>query len=505
MPVLTLRDETNPRGITPDAEAVRAHLANVLVSRQFSAAPRLSRFLSFVVEAALEGKSAEIKESLIAVEVYGRPADYDPQIDSTVRVEAWRLRAKLREFYERAGSSESLVIDLPKGKYIPVFREQPTACAAAPPAPVRQSPVWRYRGWIASLAILFLIGFVAALAGRTSEPPPPNSQALKTYSQAWELLRHNKSEDGSIIPVEESVHRAILLFEESLRHSPRYVRGWVSLAEANEFAYELDREHPAHFLSAARSAARRAIELDPRLPDAYTVLCSILFFRDWDLAGAEAACRRAVELNPRDVIAQRRLADLRRVEGRPAEAAAELDRAINLVPTDPGLRLRKARLFYDARQYEQAAEETRASLALNGSRQMPSWTLALWLQGLCREQLGQIREAEESYRLALTHDADDMWNESALGHLLGRTGRMAEAEAILRETERRVAQGEARHMALALVQLGLNRPSRALASLEQGFVKRDDSMLFLGLEQRFGAIHSHPRFQSLLGKLKERG
>jgi len=99
-------EDANARDAIPDSQAVRVHLAKVLASAQFSTAPRLSRFLSFVVDSALEGRSSEIKESLIAVEVYGRPPDYNPQMDSTVRVEAWRLRAKLRDFYATADASD---------------------------------------------------------------------------------------------------------------------------------------------------------------------------------------------------------------------------------------------------------------------------------------------------------------------------------------------------------------------------------------------------------------
>jgi tetratricopeptide (TPR) repeat protein len=484
--------------LSADPQRVRTHLAAVLASPQFSTAPRLSRFLSFIVEAALEGRSSEIKESLIAVEAYGRAADYDPRVDSTVRVEAWRLRAKLREFYETAGKDAPIVIELPKGRYVPVFRESP---AAEPKGPVAES----HRGAriAAAVVALVLIGAAAALTRWTDlRAEAPDPEASKLYGRAWELLRHYRSEDGRILAVEESVRQSIPLFENVVQRSPHFAGGWASLAEANEFAYELDRGRSSDLLIAARNAARRAIELDARLPEAQTVLCSILFFRDWDLAGAENACRRAVELNPRDVVAHRRFADLRRVQGRWSEAAKELDRAISLVPADPGLRLRKARLYYDARQYERAAEETRASLVLNTGRHMPSWTLTLWLQGLCHEHLGQIAEAEASYRAALAHDRDDMWNESALAHLLAKSGRTAEAEKIVADMERRSARGEDQNFALALVHVGFGHHGHALKYLERGFVRREDTMLFLGLEQRFEPLRDNPRFQALLGKIR---
>src|SRR5262245_56622956 len=86
-----------------DVIAVRQHLEAVLASRQFTPSPRLSGFLRYVVEKTLGGEGQEIKEYLVATEVYRRSVDYDPQIDSTVRVEASRLRAKLREYYLDGG------------------------------------------------------------------------------------------------------------------------------------------------------------------------------------------------------------------------------------------------------------------------------------------------------------------------------------------------------------------------------------------------------------------
>jgi tetratricopeptide (TPR) repeat protein len=496
--------------LSADSETVRSHLADVLTSQQFASAPRLSRFLTFIVEAALEGKSSEIKESLIAVEVYGRAADYDPRVDSTVRVEAWRLRAKLREFYETAGSDATVRIDLPKGGYVPVFRESVSESQdpAAQPEPAAQHSreYRRSSRLIAAFAMLVLIGCASAVLTLRDfvRAETPDPEVMKLYSRAWELLRHWRIEGGRLLAVEESVRQSITLFQQVVERSPGFARGWASLAEASEFGYELDGNRPKALLTAARTAARRAIELDPRSPEAHAALCSILFFRDWDLAAAESACRRAVDFNPRDVVTHRRLADLRRVQGRWSEAADDLERAISVVPSDPGLRLRKARLYYDAGQYRRAAEETKASLAINIGRQMPSWTLSLWLQGLCHEQSGQTAEAEASYRAALAHDGDDMWNQSALGHLLAKSGRTREAEQIRRDMELRAARGEDQNFALALVHVGFGDHARALAYLERGFARREDTMLFLGLEQRFEPIRGDARFQALLGQIRGR-
>ena len=99
---------------------VNHHLDQALSSPLFRKAERQSRFLRFVVDAALKSPPATIKEFDIAMAVYGRRADYDPRTDPIVRVEAARLRARLREYYE-VTPPERMRIDIPKGQYVPLF------------------------------------------------------------------------------------------------------------------------------------------------------------------------------------------------------------------------------------------------------------------------------------------------------------------------------------------------------------------------------------------------
>src|SRR5690242_15150953 len=105
-----------------EGEAVREELECVLKSARFARNDRLSRFLRFIVERQLEGRYDEIKESVIGVEVFGRKPDYDTKLDPVVRTEARRLRARLSEYYEGAGARDGVIIDLPKGGYVPVAR-----------------------------------------------------------------------------------------------------------------------------------------------------------------------------------------------------------------------------------------------------------------------------------------------------------------------------------------------------------------------------------------------
>ncbi|HJQ30859.1 MAG TPA: hypothetical protein VJ866_01695 [Pyrinomonadaceae bacterium] len=98
-----------------------AQLEKVLQSRTLQNSESLKAFLRFVVEKTVEDEGALLKEYTIATEVFGRNSDYDPRIDSVVRVQAGRLRTKLQEYYTTEGKGDPVVIDLPKGHYHPVF------------------------------------------------------------------------------------------------------------------------------------------------------------------------------------------------------------------------------------------------------------------------------------------------------------------------------------------------------------------------------------------------
>src|SRR5436305_13625373 len=114
------------------AGAVRLELARVLESPGFTRNERISGFLRFVVERHLAGRDQELKESVLGNEVFGRSPDYDPKRDPIVRTEAGRLRSRLVEYYAREGRDDALVIELPKGGYVPVFHERAARPSAHP-------------------------------------------------------------------------------------------------------------------------------------------------------------------------------------------------------------------------------------------------------------------------------------------------------------------------------------------------------------------------------------
>ncbi|HJZ97552.1 MAG TPA: tetratricopeptide repeat protein [Candidatus Solibacter sp.] len=126
----------------------------ILASPGFVRNERMSRFLRFVVERHLEDRDQELKESLIAIEVFGRQPGYDSKQDPIVRTEASRLRARLNEYYLAQGKDDPVVIELPKGGYIPVVRSAERTDKPPAPEGSKRSTWWVSVG--AALALLLV-------------------------------------------------------------------------------------------------------------------------------------------------------------------------------------------------------------------------------------------------------------------------------------------------------------------------------------------------------------
>ena len=140
-----------------DYRQEKHELDTILASGIFSRAPNLALLLTYVCTKYFEGTAGQIKEYNIAVDALGRPAEFDQKRDSIVRVEAHRLRKRLREYYEADGADHAVRIDIPPGQYVPRF------LPAGPPLPSLSVETLVAQGDAASE------GTASALASRNRE------------------------------------------------------------------------------------------------------------------------------------------------------------------------------------------------------------------------------------------------------------------------------------------------------------------------------------------------
>jgi tetratricopeptide (TPR) repeat protein len=120
----------------PGPVEVRAQVERMTASDVFAKSPQLSAFLVFIAEAVVRGKGERLKGYTIGVEVLRRDISFDPQIDPIVRVEATRLRRAIERYYAGPGTADDIVIDLPRGGYVPRIRWREAVKSGRPPGAV---------------------------------------------------------------------------------------------------------------------------------------------------------------------------------------------------------------------------------------------------------------------------------------------------------------------------------------------------------------------------------
>jgi len=152
-----------------ERDEFRSQLDRLCASEVLHGSESLCRLLRYLAQKEFDKPGIHVKEYQIATEVYGRPSDFDPQFDSTIRVQAARLRAKLADYYASIGSHDPVLVDLPKGSYSLHFRRrtnghhvehagtigETSSEAAAPNAP---------RKWFLIAAILLFLALISWIA-----------------------------------------------------------------------------------------------------------------------------------------------------------------------------------------------------------------------------------------------------------------------------------------------------------------------------------------------------
>lgn len=498
------------------AEVLR-QLDCILADSRFATAGRNARFLRYVVEKTLAGAASEIKEIVIATDIYCRSTDYDPKVDSIVRVEATRLRSKLSSYYEQQGKDDPILITIPKGTYVPQFERQlsesPVEATVAKPdncEPSVKSPRWQGPvKLLPSITLLSLCSMAMWLWGHNTGGsfaatvlPSGNplaaisAEALAAWEEGNALLQGDPHMGSSEHGAPPTLLRAIERYEYTVAQAPSFARGWASLAEAYEYAFAFVGRDPTSDARRAEAAARRAIALDSKLAAGHATLGLVLFYLRWDLAGAEAEYRRALELDSRLPYAVVEYADLLRETGRTSGAESEIRKARAFLPALPVLASKQAEIELDHQQVETAIATATAAIRLKRD-----YGRAYIVLGMAYEQKGALPEALEQYRAALAMDSQDRRALPALGYLLGRMGRRDEAQSVLRRLMELNSRVRNCAFQIAVVYAGLGEKDCALDWLERAYQTRQMHVPFMTVEYRFSPLRNHERFRAIVRQL----
>src|SRR5262245_7387513 len=276
-----------------DRKLIREQLDRILDSGPFHQSKRRQQFLEYVVHETLAGRSERLKGYSIALEVFGRPETFDPVADPIVRIEAGRLRDKLRCYYDTDGRNDPVRIALPRGTYRPriVFRDSDSS----PPRTV-----------------------LTSLAMRKDNTPEVEVEdaLLNGLGRFWRYTR-------------EACAEAQHSFDEAVEIDPHYAPAhawlartyiWQSCMNWVPFAIEPALEH-----------ACRAVEIDTRSVLGHSILGKVrLYLKDGESAVAEAA--HACALDPNSAEAKLFLSFILAATGHGAEALRIIKTAMLLQP-----------------------------------------------------------------------------------------------------------------------------------------------------------------------------
>lgn len=435
-----------------EAGPVREALARVEASRSFRGATRHRALLRHLVTRLLAGDTAALKETVIAVEVFGRPADrFDPVRDSIVRVEARRLRARLAAYHASEGRGVPLRIELPVGSYVPQLVA------------------------VASL--------------------PPGAEATRRARDLVERGEHYLRQPLS----QASLEAALARFDSALREAPDSAaacvglgRAWLNLATGWYRDPAVASEHAAE-------ALQQALLLDPTQPLAHTLLGALqhLFQRDWP--AARRSFHRALDLAPASAFVWAAWGCHLNMRGQQAAAESALLRARELDPLYPNarahmvnLRIAQGRLAAAQAEWAALADLAPDSLAVVGLA-----AVLAYLQDDTAAVLAHYRRAAELMPdFAACH--------AHVAGALALSGDTPGAQAALDALPARFAGQQVSPYVLAIVALRMGRIDQAFALLDTGAEIGDPNILWALTDPCLGGLHADPRFAPLVARLKRK-
>jgi hypothetical protein len=166
-------------GSEEDRKLVYEELEAMLSSYHFRSSKRYPAFLRYIVDAALDGRAADLKERTLGIEVFGRDPEYDTSVDPVVRFSASEVRKRIAQYYHENGNGCRVQIELPLGSYVPEFSMRVPAPPGplqiveplAPPSPLAEAKPKAHSAWIPSVlvALILVAGILIAVAYRRSQ------------------------------------------------------------------------------------------------------------------------------------------------------------------------------------------------------------------------------------------------------------------------------------------------------------------------------------------------
>ncbi len=294
---------------------------------------------------------------------------------------------------------------------------------------------------------------------------------------------------------EESVRRAITFFERAVAKDRDYAPAFAALAEAYDTLISFRWMPPSEGWPKVKAHALRALEIDPTLAQAHTVLADERGMYEWDFAAAEKDFLRAIDANPNNAMAHHWYAYFLSSLGRHEEALREIRLAERLDPLSIGVRRSVGTILDLAGQHDAAIRYLQETLALDPDFAKTRQSLAAAYENkeMWPEAIGEI---EENGRLS----PDSLWVAS-LARIYARNGQTGKARELL---DALIRQSQSRYVPptdIATVLGFLGDKDGAFSWLDRACEERSPYLIWLKVHPVYDPLRSDPRFAELLRKV----
>ena len=323
---------------------------------------------------------------------------------------------------------------------------------------------------------------------------PPDAQSAATSASAYqEYLKGRYYWNHWVRPDDGGGEQALSSFNDALRIDPNFAPGYASLSRVHIARAVHYLERPRRALEAARTAAKRALDLNPELSEGHLALADVRRMLEWDWHGAETAYLRAIALNPSQENAHRGYGALLVALSRPGEAIREAERACEFDPLCLVVNTNAAWVRFLVGDHDAALGHCRRTADLD-----PQYLPARRLIGAVYLQAGKTRDAIDVLEAAHAEAKEDPIVAAALAHAKAIAGDEAGATALLEALRRLDRRRYLPPYYLALVHVGLGDADRAFAALEQATVDADPALGYVAVDPRFEPIRRDARYLRLV-------
>jgi TolB-like protein len=294
---------------------------------------------------------------------------------------------------------------------------------------------------------------------------------------------------------EEGYDQAIEHFNQAIGIDPAYALAYTGLADAYIMRDFYGIHPPAKEMSKARSAALKALEIDPFLAEARCSLACLKLIYDFDWAGAEHDFKEALELNPHYTYARRWYSRYLIARGYFDESIGECNLAIDTAVFDPANYMHAGWNNYYARRYDEAARQLRKSLELD-----PEMSIARMLLGVVYLQQGKPADGIAQLDAAMESEHAPIFRGFA-AYAHGQGGQRKEAERILADLERQSSHKYVPPYAIAIAYAGLGKTERALDWLEDALHIHNQWIGLIKVAPEIDILRTDPRLEDIIQRL----